>query len=401
MGAEAGDELTRLREENERLRAELKRMHDGARFSSVALGAAGGMASLVASSHQGRSTGTVLGIEEMVLQVNPDRTIGYLNAPMARLLGIQERRAALGEALEKWDRGPLGEGTVRSVVESALAAGSGMVVERLCPGLDVSLLPAASGPRPACEPILRFVANPIKGRVELVAQDVTRLRWLESTFARYVAPEVIAQMLARPADTFMEMERRTLTVLFADLRGFTRLTQQLEPRQLREMINEFLSSAVEAIGAVDGTVDKFVGDEVMALFGAPLPMPDHALRGLMAGLGILKRHAALVERWAGRGLPTAGVGLGVCTGEVFVGNLGTETRMEYTAIGHSVNLAARLCGAAGPGELLTVGETYQACAEAIRATEIGNVPRFKFSPRGKQSFKNVEEPVTVLGVSEV
>jgi len=401
MAEEPAAELERLRAENDRLKAELRRMHEGVRFSSIALGAGGAMGSMVASTHLGRSTGTVLGIEEMILQVNPDRSIGYINAPMARLLGIQDRRAALGEPLATWDQGALGQGTLRSVVDSALAAGAGLVVERVCPELDASLLPRQEGARPACAPILRFVANAVKGRVELVVQDVTRLRWLESTFARYVAPEVIAQMLGRPSESFMEMERREVTVLFADLRGFTRLTQQLEPKVLREMINEFLSSCVEAIGLVSGTVDKFVGDEVMALFGAPMEMRDHSLRGLMAALELQRRHTALVERWARRGLPAAGVGVGVTTGEVFVGNLGTETRMEYTAIGHAVNLAARLCGSALAGETLTVAETYQRCAEAIRSTELKDLPRFKFSPKGKQTFKNVDEPVAVLAVSAI
>ncbi|HSA23232.1 MAG TPA: adenylate/guanylate cyclase domain-containing protein, partial [Myxococcota bacterium] len=203
------------------------------------------------------------------------------------------------------------------------------------------------------------------------------------------------------SESFMEMERREITVLFADLRGFTRLTQQLEPKVLREMVNEFLSSCVAAIGQVSGTVDKFVGDEVMALFGAPMEMRDHSLRGLLAALELQKQHAALMQVWAGRGLPTAGVGVGVTTGEVFVGNLGTDTRMEYTAIGHAVNLAARLCGSALAGETLTVADTYQRCAEAIRTTELKNVPRFKFSPKGKHSFKNVDEPVSVLAVTEV
>ncbi len=398
-GSQSNDQarLEQLQEENERLRAELSRLHAGVRFSTMAAGA--GVAGTLASTLAGQSTGTVMGIEEMILQVGQDRTIGYINAPMAKLLGIENRRSALGEPLADWDRGPLGEGTLQSVVDAAIATNETVAIERVCPGLDEGLLPSCSGSRPACDPILRFVANAVKGRVELIAQDVTRLRWLESTFARYVAPEVIEQMLARPEEDFMDMERREITVLFVDLRGFTRITQRLDPHVLQQMINQFLSNMVDCIKRYDGTVDKFVGDEVMALFGAPIATPDHALRGLLAALDMQSSHAAMMEAWTADQRPAAGIGIGVTTGEAFVGNIGTESRMDFTALGHTVNLAARLCGKAEAGEILTIGPTYHAAAEALKTTRLEPIPRFKFSPRGKHSFKNVDEPITVLAVS--
>jgi len=347
----------------------------------------------------GQTSASVAGIDEMILQVNPDLTIGYLNSPMAQLLGIEHRRSALGDPLSKWDRGELGDGVIRTVVDSALTSGKTVLVEWVIPGLRPELLPVQHGPRPAGDPVLRFVANAVKKRVEVVVQDVSRLRWLEDTFARYVAPEVIEQMLMRPEENFMEMERRELTVLFADLRGFTRITQELEPRVLQEMINEFLSAMVACIDQFGGTVDKFVGDEVMAMFGAPIQVPDHSLRGLLAAVEMREAHRRLQERWSLAGLPAAGVGIGVTTGEVFVGNVGTENRMDYTALGHWVNLAARLCGSAEAGQILTVPETYHATAQALKISSISDVPRLKFSPEGKLSFKNVNDPVTVLSVT--
>jgi len=381
-----------LEGENARLREELKRLHAGVRCTGMTLGP-----SLVPSSAT-HGSGTVMGLDELILQVNADMTIGYINTPMARLLDIADRRRVLGEPLDKWDQGPLGKGVLRSVVDSALVTGSTVVVERVCPGLDDDKLPA-TGSRPVCDPVLRFVANEVKGRVELIIQDITLLRWLENTFARYVAPEVIEQMLLRPEESFMQMERRRVTVLFADLRGFTRITQRLAPDTLQKMINEFLTNMVGCIEKFGGMVDKFIGDEVMAVFGAPVAMNDHPLRGLLAALEMIAAHERTLAAWRKADLPAAGVGLGVTSGEVFVGNLGTETRMDYTAIGHSVNLAARLCSAAAAGEILTTGECYQAVAEAMKATSLENLPRFKFSPRGKQAFKNVDEPVTVLAVS--
>jgi adenylate cyclase len=390
-------ELAALRAENERLRQQLKRLHAGVRVSTMAPGSA--LAGTLAGSLSRGQTGTVMGIEEMILQVGPDGAIGYINAPMARLLGIHDRRAALGDPLARWDGEALGGGTLQSIVEAARAATEPLIVERICPGLDESLLPGSGGQRPACDPILRFAANGIKGRVELIAQDVTRLRWLESTFARYVAPEVIEQMLARPEEDIMQMERREVTVLFVDLRGFTRITQQLEPGVLQDMINTFLSAMVDCINRYDGTVDKFVGDEVMALFGAPVSGSDHALRGLLAAIEMQRRHAETIDAWIAAGRPAAGIGVGVNTGEAFVGNVGTDSRMDFTALGHTVNLAARLCSQAGAGEILTVGPTYHAAAAALNTTALEPLPRFKFSPRGKQAFKNVDQPVTVLAVS--
>ncbi|HUU02731.1 MAG TPA: adenylate/guanylate cyclase domain-containing protein [Myxococcota bacterium] len=391
---ELGERLRDLEQENARLRDELKRLHAGVRCTGMTLGPG------LVPSLPTRTSGTVMGLDELIMQVNADLTIGYINSPMARLLDIADRRRVMGEPLADWDQGSLGKGILRSVIDSALVTGSTVVVERVCPGIDLDKLPA-TGSRPVCDPVLRFVANEVKGRVELVVQDITMLRWLESTFARYVAPEVIEQMLMRPEENFMQMERRVVTVLFADLRGFTRITQQLAPRVLQEMINEFLTNMVASIGKFGGMVDKFVGDEVMAIFGAPVTMEDHALRGLLAALDMIAVHARTMGAWQKADRPAAGVGIGVTSGEVFIGNLGTDTRMDYTAIGHSVNLAARLCSAAGAGEILTVGECYQAAAKAMKTTSMENLPRFKFSPRGKQTFKNMDEEVAVLSLSVV
>jgi len=369
-------------------------MHQGARLAGMSLAPSLSGAALSGS-------GTFLGLEELILQVNNDLSIGYINAPMARLLGVAERRSTMGEPLDKWDSGPLGPGVLRSVVDSARAAGGTVVLEKVCPDLPQERLPSGSGPRPACPPLLRFVANEVKGRVEIIVQDVTRMRWLEDTFSRYVAPEIIQQMLARPQQDFMQMERRELTVLFADLRGFTAIAQRLEPALLQKMLNRFLSDMVGCVGRVQGLVDKFIGDQIMAVFGAPLPCPDHALRGLLAALDMVRTHQRTLMEWEREGIPPAGVGVGLTSGEAIVGNLGTESRIEYTAIGHNVNLAARLCAAAGPQEVLTTGDCYQQVAEALKNTQLRDLPRFKFSPRGKQQFKNVSEPVTVLAVSEL
>lgn len=386
--------MTRTAEEYEAelalLKQQLARLQEGVRLTFT-----GTHAPVVASGQS--TTGTVQGVEEMVVQIAPDRTVRYLNGPMARLLGISDRAAAIGTALAAVDQGILGNGALGSVVESARSLGDQVEVERLFPSLPVDRLPHQAGPRPASDPILRFVATNNKGSVTVVVQDVTRLRWLESTFARYVPPTVITQMLQRSQGDFMTMERRVISMLYVDLRGFTRISQEMKVNDLSVLINEYLSAMVHAISEHEGTVDKFVGDEVVALFGAPMPRADHALKALLTAASMLVAHRELLAGWKARGWPQPDIGIGISTGEVVVGNVGTATRVDYTALGHWMNLGARLCGDAQGGEILTIAETHRQALEAAK-TAPGPLPRFKFEPTGRRTFKNVETPIEVLRV---
>ncbi|HOX43066.1 MAG TPA: adenylate/guanylate cyclase domain-containing protein [Myxococcota bacterium] len=353
-----------------------------------------------ASSSTGSQDGTLSGAEEMILQVALDNTIDYVNAQMATLLDLPDRRAALGTPLRQWDRGPLGEGTLTMVVEVARLTPQAHVVERSFPGLPPARLPGSDNPRPAVDPILRFRAQATEGRVQLVAQDVTRVRWLEQTFSRYVSPAIIEQMLSLPASRFMSMERREVTVLFGDLRGFTNLCQHLAPEQVQEMINSFLGEMVQAIEGLDGTVDKFVGDEVMAIFGAPVPQPDHALRAMVCAAEMQRLNRGWMQRREAAGLPARPVGIGLASGPAVVGNVGSPHRLDYTVLGHTVNLASRLCNAAEGNETLTNEATHQAAQAALPARAFKQpVPRMHFEPKGEMTFKHVDEPVKVIAVS--
>ncbi len=344
-------------------------------------------------------THTIFGLEEMVLTIGADNAIGYVNGSMMRLLGIGDRASALGAPLSAWDRGPLGDGTLAAIVEVARGSGEPQAFERSFPELPAGSLTGGDAPRSAGGAILRFLATSKDARVQIVAQDVTRTRWLERTFARYVSPKVIALMQAVPAEELFAMERRELTILFCDLRGFTALCQAAEPAVIQETINSFLGNMVRCVEAVDGTVQGFAGDEVMAIFGAPMPMEDHALRALVCAVEMQRVHGAWIDQRRSRGLPAPPMGVGLATGAVVVGNIGTEAHMDYTAQGHGVNLAARLCAAAAGGEVLTLPATHRAALSAVKAYR-GDVPlpRLAFEPRGQLNFKNVAEPVEVLAV---
>lgn len=344
----------------------------------------------------------VEGLEEMILQVSPQDTVSYINGTMAALLGARDRKALLGVPVADIDHSGIGDGLLAALVQVARSSKEPHVLERTCPDLPMDRLPEQKGARPATDPVLRFTASTVKGHVQIVVQDVTRLRWLEQAFSRYVSQKVIEQLHGMPTGRALSMERKELTILFADMRSFTRMTQEIELEELQDMVNTFLANMVGCVERVDGTVDKFVGDEVMAIFGAPVPQEDHALRALICAVEMQRVHMDWIQKRRKDGKPWCGLGVGIATGQVVVGNIGTKTRMEYTVLGHAVNMAGRLCGSANAGEVLTIPETHSAALEAIKRIRPKDyafaVPRLSFRPKEKMRFKNVEHPVDVVSV---
>jgi adenylate cyclase len=165
---------------------------------------------------------------------------------------------------------------------------------------------------------------------------------LARLFGRYV-PEPVARALARdPSRQPMQADNRELTILFCDLRGFSALAEQLAPQPLRALVNLYFSRMTAAVHAQGGTVDKFIGDAVMAFWGAPLDDPQHARHAVQGALAMAQACGPLNADLAAQGLPAVAVGLGLSTGVVCVGDLGSEQRRSYTAVGDAVNLAARI-----------------------------------------------------------
>lgn len=163
-----------------------------------------------------------------------------------------------------------------------------------------------------------------------------------SRFGEYVAPELVSKMAEDPQHYQMRSENKELTILFADIRGFTPLAESLSSQDLREYLNRFLGEMSEVIHRNRGTVDKFIGDAVMAFWGAPLDDSDHAQHAATAAREMLHRVARLNVEFSRKGLPPLSIGIGINTGVVRVGDMGTERRRTYTVIGDAVNLAARL-----------------------------------------------------------
>jgi adenylate cyclase len=167
-------------------------------------------------------------------------------------------------------------------------------------------------------------------------------RKVKGLFGRYVSKDVFNQLMAHPERAELGGNRREMTVLFSDIRGFTAVTEKGEPEALVAQLNEYFSRMVEIVFRHHGTVDKFVGDMVMALFGAPLDAVDHADDGVSAAVDMVRALGELNRKWAVEGRPLLDIGIGVNSGEMIAGNIGSSSIMSYTVIGDNVNLGSRL-----------------------------------------------------------
>ncbi|HUF49716.1 MAG TPA: adenylate/guanylate cyclase domain-containing protein [Longimicrobiales bacterium] len=186
---------------------------------------------------------------------------------------------------------------------------------------------------------------------------------------KVVSPEIAAEMIR--ADVQLGGETREVTTLFADIRGFTPMTEGMQPAEIVAFLNEVLERASAAVEAEGGVVDKYVGDEVMALFGAPLSAPDDAVRAVRAAVRMRDAIAQLSRERSTRGDVGIAVGIGINTGPVVAGNMGSARRLNYTVIGEAVNVAARLCSAAQPNEILIGEATYRQLDGAADVRDAG------------------------------
>jgi adenylate cyclase len=167
-------------------------------------------------------------------------------------------------------------------------------------------------------------------------------RQVQALFSHYLSKDVFEQVLANPSLAELGGRRRDMSVLFSDVRGFTALSERGDPEALVAQLNEYFSAMVDIVFAHQGTLDKFVGDMVMALFGAPLDDASHADHAVMTAMAMSRELDALNARWAAEGRPTLGIGIGINSGEMIAGNIGSRQVRSYTVIGDAVNLGARL-----------------------------------------------------------
>jgi adenylate cyclase len=215
-------------------------------------------------------------------------------------------------------------------------------------------------------------------------------RQFTELFGQYVPPELVDRMARDPEKYNMEPRAAELTILFSDVRGFTSISEALKPEELREYINEYLTDMSAIIRSRHrGTLDKYIGDAIMAFWGAPVDDAQHARNGVLAALDMQKERRILNEKFAARGWPTLNIGVGVNSGNVRVGDMGSQVRRAYTVMGDPVNVASRLEGRTkGYGVGILVGE---ATRSQIKDVVFREVDRIKV--KGKDEAVTIYEPL--------
>jgi adenylate cyclase len=216
----------------------------------------------------------------------------------------------------------------------------------------------------------------------LAREEVAR-----ANYSRFLPEVVVKQMLENPDSFKLGGVSQVITVLFADIRGFTRISEHAPPEKIVNLLNRYFSAMTDIIFAHGGTLDKYLGDGLMALFGAPTTTPDDASNALNAAVAMQRRLLGINQELRAEGFPEIGVGMGLHTGEVVVGYIGSERRSEYTAIGDTVNTSSRLESNARGGEILISDATAKAAHS-----------RYKLHPREAIMVKNRQQPVVLWEV---
>ncbi|MDH5420307.1 MAG: HAMP domain-containing protein [Acidimicrobiia bacterium] len=233
------------------------------------------------------------------------------------------------------------------------------------------------------------------GRLETVNRDLQatvdeQVAMLEhaSVLRRYLSPQVADAIIAGTSG-IGESRRAELTVVFADVRGFTALSEQAEPEEMIGSLNQFLSAMTDVVFRYEGTLDKYIGDALMIFFNDPLPQEDHAERAVRMALDMQTELTALRTKMSDAALMKISAGIGISTGFVTVGNVGSPSRMDYTVIGNHVNLASRLADDAGPGEILISERTLALLPPGLVISESA----------GERNLKGVQRPIALYRVT--
>jgi adenylate cyclase len=214
-------------------------------------------------------------------------------------------------------------------------------------------------------------------------------RKMKKLFGRYVSKDVYEQLVANPSLARLGGHRREMTVLFSDIRGFTAVSEHAPPEAIVHMLNEYFTRMVDLVFARKGTLDKFVGDMVMALFGAPLDDPQHAEHAVETALDMVEALAALNARWQAEGRPALDIGIGINTGPMIAGNIGSDAIMSYTVIGDAVNLGSRL---------ESLNKQYGTRIIISEATRQRLSSPYRLRPLGDVLVKGKTDPVAIFEV---
>jgi adenylate cyclase len=236
--------------------------------------------------------------------------------------------------------------------------------------------------------LLNTVAGPTAIAIDnaLAFEQLRREEMTRAAYNRFLPPHLVDKLVASPDAIHLGGANQVVTVLFSDIRGFTTMSEQADPQKVVELLNDYFSEMTEIVFHNNGTLDKFMGDGLMALFGAPESTPDDALNAVRAAVHMQQRMVTLARQLTRYDFPPIAIGVGINTGVVTVGYIGSERRTDYTAIGDSVNLTSRLVGKAAPGQILI----SQATADLIK-DQFAIQPLGPIQVKGKTSLVEVYE----------
>ena len=216
-------------------------------------------------------------------------------------------------------------------------------------------------------------------------EEYRKKKQFTDLFGQYVPPELVKKMAEDPERYSMAGQRLQMTVLFSDVRGFTSISEQLAPSELSEFINLYLTTMTQVIRDEGGTLDKYIGDAIMAFWGAPIDAEDHAERGVVAAIKMIEALDGLATVCVERGWPAISIGIGINTGDMSVGDMGSKIRKAYTVMGDAVNLGARLEGLTRQYGVWTIVSEFT----------VAECPRVRFRELDKVLVKGKEQPVII------
>ncbi|MFB6355917.1 MAG: adenylate/guanylate cyclase domain-containing protein [bacterium] len=346
---------------------------------------------------------SIHGLDDQIIFVDRERRVEYANRPVREQLGYSGEEIE-GLQLEQIDHFPFGDGVLGDLVEAARSSGQPEEYES-----------SYHNPETDETEHVKITAHDRTSGTQIVITDQTQQYRVEKAFRKYVGPDMLEHM--KDSDERYDIPRRTeVTVLFADLRSFTSLAQNLPASEVRELLNAFFNEAIPIVYEHQGTVDKLIGDELMAFFGAPVSLEDHTLRALRSGIEIIKAQKRLIDEWDRQSKRMLSCGIGIETGEAVVGNIGGQLQQDYTAVGNTVNRAARLCGSAESNQIITSNSVYQSAYDQSRSTEsiweseppesfdfeqgrTVDSGEFAWTSEGELQVKGVDQPITTFSVS--